>query len=105
MPCSGNSKEICGGASLISLYQKCQGSSCVNIDLTIINGSVSTISAAPPSTSSAPPTAVGVVAAHNTMFAAGNSVVDADHQSSHSHSLRFAHHHHTHSERSVATQV
>lgn len=30
-PCSGNSNETCGGASLISLYQKCEtGQQCVN---------------------------------------------------------------------------
>ncbi|TVY25082.1 WSC domain-containing protein [Lachnellula hyalina] len=44
MPCSGDSKEVCGGASLISLYQKCKGngSPCENIHLPIINGSMST---------------------------------------------------------------
>ncbi|KAI9662067.1 MAG: hypothetical protein M1829_006206 [Trizodia sp. TS-e1964] len=56
MPCGGNSKEFCGGAQLLSLYQKC-GSTCSNIDYSVAGGSSATPSSAstvapPPSSSS-----------------------------------------------------
>lgn len=30
MPCAGNASEFCGGSALMSIYQKCTGSSCSN---------------------------------------------------------------------------
>jgi hypothetical protein len=47
MPCSGDSKETCGGGGQISLYQKC-GSTCQNVVYTI-NNSTSGSGAAGPS--------------------------------------------------------
>jgi hypothetical protein len=41
MPCGGNSKEYCGGASQISIYKKCTGP-CQNIDYTLNHGTSGT---------------------------------------------------------------
>lgn len=40
MPCGGDSKEVCGGPSLLSLYQKCKGADCQNHYPPYINGTV-----------------------------------------------------------------
>jgi hypothetical protein len=45
MPCSGDSKEMCGGASLLSLYQKC-GSTCQNVQYTVNNSTTGSGTAA-----------------------------------------------------------
>jgi len=38
MPCGGNSTQVCGGAALISMYQKCPGGkTCTNINIRFIN--------------------------------------------------------------------
>ncbi|TVY83581.1 WSC domain-containing protein [Lachnellula suecica] len=60
MPCSGHSDQICGGASLISLYQKCGESACANIELPFINGSVSALLAITPSAIETPSMTVGL---------------------------------------------
>ena len=39
MPCSGDDKQICGGAGLISIYRKCGSGDCVNAGVPFINGS------------------------------------------------------------------
>lgn len=39
MPCTGDQTQICGGASLISLYQKCGTGPCENAGVPFINGS------------------------------------------------------------------
>lgn len=91
MPCSGDSKETCGGASLISLYQKCGDGArpCVNIKLPYINGTASATSSGSDSTS--------------TVSASGHSIIE------HSHSVHSTHHHSppystTHSLGAVATR-
>ncbi|TVY57397.1 WSC domain-containing protein [Lachnellula cervina] len=86
LPCSGNSKEICGGASLISLYKKCQGSPCANVVLPIINGLVPANSASAETTP--------LMAASTLLTTTSISVPTGS-----------DHHHHTHTHRTrSATQ-
>ncbi|PNS16603.1 WSC domain-containing protein 2 [Sphaceloma murrayae] len=53
MPCAGNSSQICGGGSQLSLYKACTGSGCTNAvyqavgDLTGSGGTASAASSAP----------------------------------------------------------
>ena len=63
--CTGNSNEICGDASLLSLYKKCTGGSCQNAQFGLVGevGSLGGSSGSTGSASSPPPaTSVSAVA-------------------------------------------
>lgn len=71
MTCAGDNSQFCGGASLISLYQKCTGSTCTNAQIGAVSNS--SPSSSSPSSSASSTNAKGSSTAAGTAASTASS--------------------------------